>query len=233
MTNALDLVDEEFDPIDLQLEIESAFGLRLTDEEAWSVRTMGDLHALLMRRIEPSMGESCLTTMAFLRLRRAIAPIVPGIRLRPSTLLSAIPAKSPRALFDSIRLENGLRLPALEKGTLTDISGILFMSLCAIVPILALLEVSWLAVGGVIVGVIALMWPLQHLDPLRFPSRCESLGDLSRAIAAHNASALAREGAELDSDTVWQSLVQIVAPYALTPKADIGRDTTILRGASV
>ncbi|MGE3142754.1 MAG: hypothetical protein AB7L65_05495, partial [Hyphomonadaceae bacterium] len=169
---------------------------------------------------------------AFLRLRRAVAPIVSDIRLRPSTLLSEIPARSPRALFNSIRLENGLRLPALATGALTGVSGILFMSLFALVPILALLKMSWLAIGGVIVGVIALMWPLQRFDPLRFPSGCETLGDLSRAIAAHNASALAREGAKLDSETVWQSLVQIVAQYALTPKADIGRETAILRGAA-
>jgi hypothetical protein len=232
MTNALDLGDEEFDPIDLQVEIEDAFGLRLSDEEASSVRTMGDLHTLLMRRIGPAEGESCLTTMAFLRLRRALAPLVPDIRLRPSALLSEIPAKSPRALFDSIRLENGLKLPALAMGPLTGISGILFMSLFAVVPILALLKVSWLEITGVIVGVIALMWPLQRLDPLRFPAGCQTLGDLSRAIAAHNASALAREGAKLDSETVWQSLVQIVAQYALTPKTDIGRETTILRASA-
>ena len=83
MTNSLDLGDEEFDLIDLQVEIESAFGLRLSDEEAESVRTMGDLHVLLMRRIGPAEGDSCLTTMAFLRLRRAIAPLVPDIRLQP------------------------------------------------------------------------------------------------------------------------------------------------------
>jgi hypothetical protein len=129
-------------------------------------------------------------------------------------------------------LENGLKLPALAMGTLTGISGVLFVSLFALVPILALLKVSWLAIDGVIVGVITLMWPLQRLDPLRFPSGGETLGDLSRAIAAHNAEALAREGAKLDSETVWQSLVQIVAQYALTPKRDIGRETTILRSAS-
>jgi hypothetical protein len=232
MTNSLDLGDEEFDPIDLQVEIESAFALRLSDEEASSVRTMGDLHTLLMRRIGPAEGASCLTTMAFLRLRRAVAPIVPGIRLRPSTLLSEIPVKSPRALFDSIRMESDLKLPALAIGALTGVSGTLFLALFVLVPILAFLEVSWLAVGGVILGVIASIWPLQRLDPLRFPRGCETLGDLSRAIAAHNASALAREGAKLDSETVWQSLVQIVAQYALTPKAEIGRETTILRGAS-
>ena len=232
MTNSLDLGDEEFDPIDLQVEIESAFGLRLSDEEASSVRTMGDLHALLMKRIGPAGGELCLTTMAFLRLRRALARVAPDIRLRPATFLSEIPARSARALFNSIRLENGLKLPALVTGTLTGVSGILFMSLFALVPILALLKVSWLAITGVIVGVISLMWPLQRLDPLRFPSGCETLGDLSRAIAAHNAIALAGGGAKLDSETVWQSLVQIAAQYALTPKSEIVPGTTIVRGAS-
>ncbi len=229
MNNALDLCDEEFDPIELQIEIESAFAFRLSDEEASSVRTMGDLHDLLMSRLAPVSGESCLTTMAFLRLRRAIAPLAPDIKLRPNTLLSKIPAKSPRVLFGAIRLENGLRLPKLAMGLLTEISSVLFMSLLVIVPVLLILKVSWLFVTGVVVAVLAMMWPLQRVDPLRFPRNCDTIGELSRAVAAHNAAALADQGAKLDSETIWQALVQLVAPYALIPKTNINRETTILR----
>ena len=74
MANSLDLGDEEFDTIELQ----SAFGLRLTDEEAASVGTMGELHDLIMRRIGPSGGDLCSTTMAFFRLRRALTSRVHG-----------------------------------------------------------------------------------------------------------------------------------------------------------
>ncbi|MDX2238537.1 MAG: hypothetical protein NW203_13325 [Hyphomonadaceae bacterium] len=232
MTNSLDLSDEEFDPIGLLVDIESAFGLRLSDEEAALVRTMGDLHTLLMRRIGPSEGETCLTTMAFLRLRRALSPIAPNIRLRPSTLLSELPTTSPRALYGSVQLENELRLPALAMGSLTSVGGVLLLSLFALPPILAIFRASWLEIGGVVLGVIALIWVLQRLDPLRFPRDCKTLGDLSRAVAAHNAGALARQGAKLDSEAIWQSLVQIATQYASTPKPDISRETTIFRGAS-
>jgi hypothetical protein len=123
LINSLELADEEDDPIDLQIEIESAFDIRLTDEEASSVRTMGDLHDLLMRRIGAPSGKLCLTTMAFFRLRRAVARVAPEIDLRPSTPLKAISLKPPRALFASLALEDGLRLPSPTLGPLSVTSG--------------------------------------------------------------------------------------------------------------
>jgi hypothetical protein len=67
---------------------------------------------------------------------------------------------------------------------------------------------------------------------LCFPHECKSVGDLARAVAAYNAAALAREGGKLDSGAVWQALVQIVAPIALTPKSEIDRETTFFGTAS-
>jgi len=229
MSNSLELSDEAFDPLALRAEIEAAFDLRFDDQDATSLHTMGDLHTAVLHHIGDPHGDRSLTELALARLQRALVTIAPNAGA--DTLLTALPARTPRALFATLAAGSGLRLPPLPIGPLTGLSGIISMALFVIIPVMLLADASPRLITVVGLVLLAAIWPLQRLDPLRYPAACVTLGDLARLVAAHNAATLAREGGRLDADSVWQALLDLVGTHTLTNVSDIDRDTTILRRA--
>jgi acyl carrier protein len=112
------------DGVELVMEVEDEFDIRIADEEAEVIRTVGDLTRTVQRKlgIEPRLSDGdsdrfCLPAAAFFRLRRAWAgrPEVAGLRLRPSTPLASLSVgfgQGRRRLWRLAR-RAGVRLPPL------------------------------------------------------------------------------------------------------------------------
>jgi len=77
------------DGVELLLAVEDAFHIHLADDEAGSVYTVGDLHNLVISKLQGQDSKRCLTSVAFYRTRRGIIDTL-GIdrrEVRPATHL--------------------------------------------------------------------------------------------------------------------------------------------------
>jgi hypothetical protein len=105
------------DGVELILAVEDAFQITITDEEAGTIVTVGDLHDLVMAKLHSQDCGRCLTSAAFYRTRQGIAESLGIARrdIRPSTSLDAIlPRSGRRQSWRRIQEVANLNLPALQ-----------------------------------------------------------------------------------------------------------------------
>ncbi|MGA7416296.1 MAG: hypothetical protein WBW33_37850 [Bryobacteraceae bacterium] len=105
------------DAVELITRVEEEYGVEITELEAQEVATVGELHKLVMSKIKPRSLNVCLTSVAFLRTRRAFmnALNIPKQRIRPSTEIESVLPEGNRAqLWASVRNASLLTMPDLE-----------------------------------------------------------------------------------------------------------------------
>lgn len=106
------------DSVELVMTIEKSFGIAIEDSEAASVRTAGQLLALVMSKLEPGTGQGCLTSHAFYRLRSALLKVtgLPRRAIAPATRTESLwPPATRRAAWSKVAREVGVDLPPLER----------------------------------------------------------------------------------------------------------------------
>jgi acyl carrier protein len=105
------------DAVELIMRVEEEFGIEITDGEAGQAATVGELHKLVVSKIEPQSLKVCLTSAAFFRTRRAFmdALSIPKDRIRPSTAIEfVLPERDRAQLWASIRKASPLAMPDLK-----------------------------------------------------------------------------------------------------------------------
>ena len=105
------------DGVELILAVEDAFQIHIADEEAGNVFTVGDLHNLVVSKLQGQDSKRCLTSAAFYRTRRGIIDML-GIdrrEVRPATPLEVIlPRNSRREKWRRIQAAMKMKLPDLQ-----------------------------------------------------------------------------------------------------------------------
>jgi hypothetical protein len=87
------------DAVELVMAVEEKFGINILDEEAQCIRTVGELHQCVVRKVMVADKSSCLTQKAFHLLRRTARQLfnIPRDQFRPSAPLNVIvPRRSRR-----------------------------------------------------------------------------------------------------------------------------------------
>src|SRR5690349_19898404 len=172
------------DGVELILAVEDVFQIHISDEEVSSVSTVGELHSLVIAKLQGLDTKTCLTSAAFYRTRRGIVDAL-GLGRRgitPSTpLRSLLPRKRRRENWRRIQEAMNLKLPELEHPGwivvsllaagigLTMIPTFYGQSGFAWVPLLMILG---LVVGGLLIKFSPYL-------TFAFPNRNITVGDLS------------------------------------------------------
>lgn len=98
------------DAVELVMRVEDTFGIKIEDHEYENVKTVGDLHKLVVRnrgRVpvgeearNPREAPSCLSLLGFLQLRRALTSLLnlPRRAVRPLTPLDTLFPRDQRPL---------------------------------------------------------------------------------------------------------------------------------------
>jgi hypothetical protein len=98
------------DIVELILAVEDGFGIHIDDQEAGNVLTAGELHALVIGKLENRYSSRCLTSVAFYRTRKGIVDTL-GLdrrQVKPSTTLASIlPRNGRRKNWEGIHERNG------------------------------------------------------------------------------------------------------------------------------
>ncbi len=225
MSKSLGLVGDG-DDLDLFVDLEAAFGIGITDPEAEGCWTVGDIHNVLLDRLRTadSLASSCVTAMAFYRLRRAFVSLGAKGKIRPENAISSLTSLKPKELSRYLKKQTGLRL--LHRSGIPAAIGTSIILLASI-GLLAALAIRpgawWLAAAMAGIGASFIYW-----DGGKLPANCVTLGDLAKTVAANNFGRLVIEGARPREPDVWTALVEVLAEHSSLGTTEIGRETRIL-----
>lgn len=220
VSNSLDL-DPEWGAIDLIQEIEAVFGFTISKQEAERCATVGDLYDVICAHSPDWDGlhGSCGSSMVFYRIRRSLSPdnkrsITPSTPLVDAEL-------QPSRLFQKVKEDTGLRLPAHELTWLGKTGGYLLVG-SILAALVALLTGHWFHAG--VAFLIALVGvPLLRVDPGRFPAGVSTVADLVRRTAPLNAIDLKDAGGRPAGR--WAILAALSSEHGNLAPHDLGPDT--------
>lgn len=226
MPNTLGLWGD-LDDVELLEDIEASFDVFFSDDETVKWVTVGDVFSALERKFSfhAAAGGKCATSMAFFRLRRALAELGVEGRLRPDFALSNVNGLSPRRLIEEVEKRSGLRLPSSTLSILG--AGIFLLSFTGmLVSIFAGSE--WIAL--LMLAVFLSAFPvLGFVDRGRLPGNGETLGGLARAAATLNYAQLVGQGAGVRDGDLWRVFCDLLAEHTVLPKREIGMETLLLQ----
>jgi len=228
MQNTLGL-DDDLDPVEAVAGLEKAFALTIGDNEAVACKTVGDIYDLLHARFAEQMGTggTCMTSMAFYRLRKALRCMHPGGDFRPSTSLTQCAGSNARSFLRQLGQDSGLRMPGPQGRWVTAIGCVLVVAALLAFVLAAIVRTPiWIvaAVGVLVVGIA-----MARLDPGFLPDDCTTLGGLATKVSALNFGKFALSGGTVRADGLWEALTEVLSEWSDMPRADIRRDTFILQ----
>jgi hypothetical protein len=204
-------------------DVEEAFGFQFSDHELGACETVGDLYALIERRIpKEGLGANrCGTAICFYSLRRATQPLV-EVPLRPQTPIESLAGVPVRKLYRIIEEECGLRPPLIYVSG----AGCLVLALIPALPLASLaLGLAWWAAA------VSALPPIigYRFIPLRLPPDVHTFGNLVRVVSSRSVRTLARRGARLRPEEAWTAFRDIVSDHTVLAKEAITTDTRIMK----
>lgn len=227
------------DTVELVLEVEEEFGIKIPDQDSEAIQTVGDLHRYISHQLgggEKKLG-ICFSAICFYRIRRALRALGgPGL-IRPGDKTDCLlPDHQRRSFWKKFEQAAGLRLPALVRPVWLD----WFMGWGAIFGGVFL---SWFIVWTLQMPflIYLLVWPsgllLWGLGKLvtaklrRIPGRrfLTVRGLTESAVSLNLNELIAAHGAVGDVD-IWATLKQIIVeqlgvrPDEVKPEANFVND---------
>ena len=214
------------DDVDLALDVEKAFAVKLTDAEARRCETVGRLYDIVASKlnISDARGLRCPTALAFFRLRAGLRRIGYQHRVTSKTKLrSLFRGREGKAVRRRLETETGLalRFPMLDSMGLGVLSFVLVAGLVA-----ALGLGSWMPLLAGIGATII----IARLLPQPLPAETKDLGQLAVACAVWNYGQLSAACGGARSSDLWKALVEILVQHCGTEfRSEIDRGTRFFR----
>lgn len=179
------------DTVELIIEVEETFGIAIANRDAEQIRTAGELHQHVLKKLAGMETLVCPSAATFYRFRRALRELL-GIereRVRPLTPVEdLIPLQARRDVWHRLERTLELTFPALEYPSWID-TAILF-ELLAVIPltgvaVLAAAELTRLT-AVVLLFVIALsvatLSRIARCFELGFSAECRTVRGLIQTI---------------------------------------------------
>ena len=225
------------DVVELVLAVEDTFGIELRDEELQNVVTAGDMHDLVMRKLEGVVSSeakpACHSGHVFYRVRRALRDCahVPRRDITPQSdvhrLFAATGAETcerRREVWAQFGDAVGLSVPPLQLPGGTRVDAVITIGTIAVlmfatwalsshlgIAAWSAQFVLWLSVGLVVsiyLAVLAYRFTRRFAD--RIPPVCHTVGGLVGEVAKLNSAQLIHE-LGTTPENVWKTLREIVA----------------------
>lgn len=227
MRNTLGL-DDDLDGVEVVRYLERIFDIKVSNEEAERISTVGEFHDLLLNKLPPNEADKgCATAMTFFRIREALRRLGYGEKLTPAFDMRALERGRTKSNLMELQAERGLRLPGTVSTRIARRAA-LFGFVMTLTIVFSIQPGFASAFLGAIAGFVTIIVIFQYADPGRLPENCGTLSDLTKAAAAMNFGRLVRMGARHRDEDIWNNLVEALSRYALR-KSDITRETFFLR----
>jgi acyl carrier protein len=228
------------DILELVMEMEDTFDIRIPDDDYAGLRTVGDLHDYIVNRMNRSdcpvseRDQICLTTATFVRIRRALVSLF-GLSRRSvrtsSSVDEIVPRNDRQKMWNQFQDVIGLKLPSLHRPRW------IVVTLIAIVAVLAAL-VLWsltpiditgclvvlLVVVAAFIGLALLTQPFATLPGSEFVT----VGGLTRVVLQRNYRALHEEYKGWNPSDVWGTLQVILVEQLSVKPEEVTRDASFV-----
>jgi acyl carrier protein len=180
--------------VELVMEVEERFDIKLPDSRCERIKTVADLAAAVIS-MQPQANGPCPSARAFYDLRRTLVwrTGVGKRSVRPGSLIADV-IPSPRAVWSDLRLLHP-RLPSLELSREVD-AALLWSAAIGVLGLVVFIawsfdRLGWsqgvlLAVAGLIVIMVASMIARASLAS-QVPGHLVTVGDLARTLAVQQA----------------------------------------------
>ena len=222
----LDLDGE--DDMDLIPLIEDAFDLEFGNNELKNLHTVGEVYQSVKRRYktEDTFNAACTTAKSFRILRQFLKKHYRVQSPLPSTSLNTVPIRSFRKFRSDLKNETGLKVDSFLGywqlgGMLLVFFGLLYLWN----PFQAFPYAR--SVWNTLAIVIGLAFAVFGDNIV--VNKNQTLGELSKKIAARNFGRLIGESKITREVQLWDSFVQLISDFSGIEKSTIGPDTTFFK----
>ena len=219
------------DLVEMIIAVEERFGIEISDAATGELRTVGDLHALVLSQLRGTNPDrACINLYSYRSIRGVLRGFGP---YSGQTMLSEMLQPAARVgLFAQLE-SMGLRVPQLlpEPGHrglwLKRVATVVCASLVAIGTFFVVGHPPAGVVGGISAGLMAwvvldvVTWRRPRSASMRFPDNLTTVRDLVRAVAVLNIDRFQQEGARVREGDVWDAVVDIVATQTGRSPAEI------------
>jgi acyl carrier protein len=232
------------DTVELIMEIEDAFEIRITENSSEKMETVGDVYQYVLDQQKNQLGQQpavCLTAVTFYKLRRMLTAEL-GLdrgQLRPdSSTYAILPTENRGQQWARLEKALQLKLPELAMSPLLG-------NLCWIGPVLAGILLALLMLppfplpaavlaGGIgcLILLITCYGIAESHATLPAPAFA-TLGDLAKVVLADNVTTIRRQYAAPNRSDTWEVLQAIIVkqlgvdPKDVTPEASFVYDLGI------
>ncbi len=223
MRKSLDLVGDG-DELDLILDVEDTFAIKLADAELEACRTAGALNEIVWRHMAQRAETGnvrCMNAMAFNALRRVLMAAGASRNIRLPDRLESFGMK-PKQLSLALREQTGLVL-GFASGPLGNFGAIALLAGIACV----FLGFAWHSLFIAALALFLCFWSLIKLDSGSYEG-CETVADAVAKTAADNFGALADKGGRFDAQSVWQALRETLSSHGGCAAGEIGPGTLLI-----
>lgn len=223
------------DAVELMMEVEETFAIKVMDDDAVEMRTVGDLYRYILQHMPPEKtARICLSAVTFYRLRQAFKKLGGVARLRPRDAITMLlPQRGRRRFWSELQQTANLSLPPLRRpGWLVWLSTLLVVAASALVGAQvyqATHSQSWAAVAGIASAIVgAVIASIVTLPAAVCPPHA-TLRSLAAATLGLNYPRL-REEYRHQAVDVWDTLKAIlvnqlgVPADRVTPEASFVND---------
>ena len=209
------------DGVELVMAVEERFAITISDEEATSIRTVGDLEHLVTTKVAVTDKASCLTQRAFHLLRRSAIACF-GVNRREFKLDSAIDAFVPRheRRQEWVRFQKcvgALLWPQLVRPReITVLLSVMTMAVASLVWWYTAAVLNWGTVLQVLLSfavAVAFGWGAAFLTrPLRttVPQGYGQVRETAYYLVARNPQLLGTNHTAWSPDEIWCSLRDVI-----------------------
>jgi len=203
--------------VEIVMETEETFGIIVSDDDAFQIRTVGEFHKYILNRREEQRQQVCPTGRAFRDIRRVLTETttIPRREIRPSTELKAIlPLQNRRRVWKRLEQDVPGRRRALR---LPFRLGPIIAGLCAITGVVgtAIIVQHVGIVNAIVLGVtttlvtLLLIFFVTRPFAAAFPEGVITVGDLATATFPPGHEEAAKR--DMTDQEVWEQLQKIVA----------------------
>ncbi len=232
------------DFVEIMIEVEENFGVVVEAEEIPAITTVGQLHENILKKRKNQLGQPCLTSATFYRVRRQLmaATGLTKRAIRPSTpLAQLIPRAHRRQLWDTLRgtrdLQgfrlHGLRLPALARVLMREVLlGIVLGVLVHFVGQVPLVDAIVLTTACVVPLGMVIYW-LSRAAAVELPAGISTVGDLTLALLPKNYELVAKSRNLTKPDDVWNRLQDIFVEVVSVRREQVTYDARLVEDLGV
>jgi acyl carrier protein len=231
------------DTVELVIEVEKAFGIKIPDEEASQMINVGHLYHYLLAILPAQETHRCLSAAAFYRFRRALIAQfgVDRHSIRISTVMEdLIPEDQRITQWQRLGQRLNWQFPPLVCPPWMTFAMVVFL-----LGTVAVVMMTWIRAAGFAVSVVPFVLvgsfvgaivvahvTLELSKPFatRFPSKCDNVRGVIQSALALNHGNISAECAGWNRLEVWESLRAIIVeqlgvrPEEVTERAEFVRD---------